>query len=103
MQVALPVLRVVHSLDRIAYLIRDEQTELHSDIVCREYILAGDELRCPAQVDPTNREVATPMHMATGSEQAHELTLVVEQADVAFRHDVRVINPANREDGENQQ
>jgi len=105
-EVFVPALRFVRGLHRFDDLVVDEQAELEADVVSREHVLAGDEQRRLAEVERGEREVAAPANMVADAENLDELALVIKQAGVAFRHEVRMANAwqlEGRDDGEYEQ
>src|SRR5204863_5838108 len=71
--------------------VTDDQAELEADIVSRQNLLTGDDQRGSSRVLRVNRVMATPANVAACAEYCDELALVVEQPDVAFRHQKRVV------------
>src|SRR6185369_12850464 len=82
------------------HLVGNEQAELETDVVSREYFLSCYKQRRLTEVLRVQREVPTPADVSSRAEHFNELALVVEQSCVAFRHKERPAECLDHRDGD---
>ena len=80
----------MRGFDRLSYLVSGQQAQLQADIIGRQHFLSRHEQRRLAHVQQGPGVMATPADVSAGAEDFDKLTLVIEQANVTFRHEKRV-------------
>src|SRR5260221_11001654 len=81
------MLSFVCSLGWVGHVVGDEQADFEANVVSRQNFLSSHQQRGLTDVLGTQRKVAAPPNVPARAERLKKLALVVEQTDVAFRHE----------------